>query len=77
MFEEEDIRENIITYDDEGGGEEDTEAFDIATLQVCKDTLGHKDTNKGQKENGIQTYFLIDTLSMKLKFLSMKKDTHI
>ncbi|KAI4792141.1 hypothetical protein KUCAC02_033585 [Chaenocephalus aceratus] len=24
---------NIITYDDEGGGEEDTEAFDIATLQ--------------------------------------------
>lgn len=27
------MRENIITYDDEGGGEADTAAFDIAALQ--------------------------------------------
>ena len=30
---DEDLRENIISYDDEGGGEADTAAFDIAALQ--------------------------------------------
>ncbi|XP_011924475.1 PREDICTED: cadherin-20 isoform X4 [Cercocebus atys] len=29
---EENIHENIVRYDDEGGGEEDTEAFDIAAM---------------------------------------------
>uniref|UniRef100_A0A8C5SB58 Cadherin-20 n=1 Tax=Laticauda laticaudata TaxID=8630 RepID=A0A8C5SB58_LATLA len=29
---EENIHENIVRYDDEGGGEEDTEAFDISAL---------------------------------------------
>lgn len=29
---DENIHENIVRYDDEGGGEEDTEAFDIAAM---------------------------------------------
>lgn len=31
----EEFRETIVRYDDEGGGEEDTEAFDISALRTC------------------------------------------
>lgn len=46
MTSKEDIRDNVIHYDDEGGGEEDTHAFDMGTLRnpkVIKDNLFRRD----------------------------------
>lgn len=31
---EKDVRETVISYDDEGGGEDDMTAFDITPLQI-------------------------------------------
>ncbi|KAG5841951.1 hypothetical protein ANANG_G00172500 [Anguilla anguilla] len=42
MTSKEDIRDNVIHYDDEGGGEEDTNAFDIGTLRNPKAVVQEK-----------------------------------
>lgn len=38
MDDERDVRENIVRYDDEGGGEADTEAFDMFALRHLNTT---------------------------------------
>ena len=37
---EDDVRENIISYDDEGGGEDDMNAYDITPLRIPIDATG-------------------------------------
>ncbi|KAK1172139.1 cadherin-12-like [Acipenser oxyrinchus oxyrinchus] len=52
MTSKEDIRDNVIHYDDEGGGEEDTHAFDMGTLRnpkVIKDNTFRRDVKPETK----------------------------
>lgn len=37
---DDDVRENIISYDDEGGGEDDMNAYDITPLRIPIDATG-------------------------------------
>ncbi|XP_035526805.1 cadherin-18-like [Morone saxatilis] len=51
MTSKEDIRDNVIHYDDEGGGEADTHAFDMGTLRTTHSqrTSTHSSTSKKEK----------------------------
>ncbi|NWH63825.1 CAD19 protein, partial [Geococcyx californianus] len=46
----EEFRENIVRYDDEGGGEEDTEAFDISALRTRAVMRTHRPRKKVNTE---------------------------
>lgn len=46
------MRENIIVYDDEGGGEDDMNAYDIKTLQIPIDGYGSPMGPKSGPEKG-------------------------
>uniref|UniRef100_A0A8C7B5A5 Cadherin 8 n=1 Tax=Neovison vison TaxID=452646 RepID=A0A8C7B5A5_NEOVI len=80
---DEDVRENIIRYDDEGGGEEDTEAFDIATLQNPDGINGFLPrwglpTQWWEERNPIQTgLFSGNRITRSLHFIFFHKDTKI
>ncbi|XP_068455442.1 cadherin-20-like [Clinocottus analis] len=48
--EEENVHENIVRYDDEGGGEEDTEAFDIGAMWNPRESHRHHPTGKARQD---------------------------
>lgn len=62
MKDERDIRENIVRYDDEGGGEEDTEAFDMLALRHLNKTSPHR-----QDPDRNPAGFLTETTESKAK----------
>ncbi|KAM9323393.1 cadherin-12-like [Pholidichthys leucotaenia] len=53
MSSKEDIRDNVIHYDDEGGGEADTHAFDIGTLRKTQtQRTSNHGSNSKKERNG-------------------------
>ncbi|XP_031730406.1 cadherin-6-like [Anarrhichthys ocellatus] len=54
IISKEDVRDNVVSYNDEGGGEEDTQAFDIGALR-------HPDTVATLEESAKQRRDIIPT----------------
>ncbi len=53
---EHDVRENNVRYDDEGGGEEDTEAFDMVTLRNLNSKLDSKVQDASPETASVNPY---------------------
>lgn len=49
-----DIRENIINYEDEGGGEGDMTGYDLNVLRLMYDADGHPMTEKERMKDSMQ-----------------------
>ncbi|NXT01271.1 CAD19 protein, partial [Jacana jacana] len=75
----EEFRENIVRYDDEGGGEEDTEAFDISALrtrQFISEKLEEANTDPtAPPYDSLQTYAFEGTGSLAGSLSSLGSNT--
>uniref|UniRef100_A0A8C8CDI8 Cadherin domain-containing protein n=1 Tax=Oncorhynchus tshawytscha TaxID=74940 RepID=A0A8C8CDI8_ONCTS len=62
LEEERDVRENTVLYDDEGGGEEDTEAFDMVALRNLNVIRDPKPVHNTLPDNVVFQKFIWDHL---------------
>uniref|UniRef100_A0A3B3ZG75 Cadherin domain-containing protein n=1 Tax=Periophthalmus magnuspinnatus TaxID=409849 RepID=A0A3B3ZG75_9GOBI len=68
-FEDDDVRENIISYDDEGGGEADTAAFDITALQSMH-RIQHIQNNNRNIPTNPQPLHMEELLNVRLNHVT-------